>query len=125
MHASNYLEVLWGINRPKELTPITKFRNYIICSFYSLPSGKKNRKFLNHLASSTHAIMTRFPGAAIFLGGDKNSFPLAPQSVPVGRPLALSAWTMGLEVQDKVNMVVKLSKESNMTLNHLKTKICY
>ena len=78
------LEVQWGIARPKQVQPNAKFREHVICSFYCPPASRKHRKLLDHLVSCTHALMARFPRAAFFLGGDKNSLPLAPllQALP-------------------------------------------
>ena len=42
------------------------------------PSSKKHKKLLDHLISTTHALMARFPKAAVYLGGDRNDLPLAP-----------------------------------------------
>ena len=50
----------------------------IFCCFYSPPASKKHRKLLDHLVSATHALMARYPQAAVYLAGDKNSLPLAP-----------------------------------------------
>ena len=76
IHVPNNLEVLWTIVRPKELNQGSKFKEYILCSFYSPPSSRKNRKLLDHLISTTHALMARFPTAAFYLAGDKNDLPL-------------------------------------------------
>ena len=72
------LEVQWGLVRPKKITPSTKYREMIFCCFYSPPSSRKHRKLLDHLVSATHAMMARYPQAAVYLGADKNSLPLAP-----------------------------------------------
>ena len=72
------LEVQWAIVRPKELSQNSKFKEYIVCSLYSPPASKKNKKLLDHLISTTHALMAKFPEAAVYLGGDRNDLPLAP-----------------------------------------------
>ena len=77
IHVPNNLEVLWTIVRPKEIQPGSKFKEYVVCSIYSPPSSRKNRKLLDHLISTTHALMARFPMAAFYLGGDKNDLSLA------------------------------------------------
>ena len=78
VHVPNNLEVQWGIVRQREMCPTSQFREYIVCSFYSAPNSRKHRKLLDHLVTTTHALMTRFPQAAVFLGGDRNSMPVAP-----------------------------------------------
>ena len=77
IHVPNNLEVLWAMVRPKELCPGAKFKEYVVCSFYSPPSSRKNKKLLDHLISTTHALMARFPTAAFFLAGDKNDLPIS------------------------------------------------
>ena len=78
------LEVQWGLVRPREITPNTKYNECTIGSFYSPPASRKNKKMLDHLTSCTHALMTKFPGAAVILAGDKNELPLA--SLLLGLP---------------------------------------
>ena len=84
VHVPHNLEVQWGLIRPKEVLACSKYREMVVCSFYSPPSSRKHRKLLDHLVTATHAIMTKYPKAAIYLGGDKNSLPLAPllQALP-------------------------------------------
>ena len=72
------LEVQWAIVRPKEISQNSKYKEYLVCSFYSPPASKKNKKLLDHLISTTHALMAKFPTAAVYLGGDRNDLPLAP-----------------------------------------------
>ena len=38
------LEVLWGIVRPKQILPNAKFREYVVCLFYSPPRGAGRTK---------------------------------------------------------------------------------
>ena len=72
------IEAKWGLVRPKKVERNTKYKEYIVCCFYSPPNSKKNKKMLDHLIMSSHALMTKFPNAALILGGDKNSLPLGP-----------------------------------------------
>ena len=62
----------------------SKYSLFIICSFYSPPSSKKHRKLLDHLVSTTHALLAKYPRAAVILGADKNDLPLSPllQALP-------------------------------------------
>ena len=73
----NNLEVQWGLVRPKVIDQNTRFEEFIFCSLYSPPASRKHRKLLDHLVSTTHALMARFPQAAIYLCGDKNQLSLA------------------------------------------------
>ena len=78
------LEAKWGIMRPKKGDNNSKYSLFIICSFYSPPSSKKHRKLLDHLVSTTHALLAKYPRAAVILGADKNDLPLSPllQALP-------------------------------------------
>ena len=84
IHVPHNLEVIWGIVRPKKIESGCKYNEYIICSFYSPPGSKKHKKLLDHLVSTSHALLAKYPRAAVILGADKNSLPLAPllQALP-------------------------------------------
>ena len=69
------LEVIWGLIRPKAINP--KIREMIVCAFYSPPKSKKNPRLLDHLISTTHFLLTKYPSAGIIMGGDKNDLNLA------------------------------------------------
>ena len=49
-----------------------------MCSFYSPPSSKKNKKLTDHVVTATHALLAKYPNAAVILAGDKNDLPLSP-----------------------------------------------
>ena len=70
------LEALWGIVRPK--TGVSKFRNIIICSFYSPPTKGKNTKLADHISSTLHMLCTQYPESGLILGADKNSMNINP-----------------------------------------------
>ena len=84
IHVPHNLEVKWGIMRPKKVDNNSKYNVFLICSFYSPPASKKHKKLLDHLVSTTHALLAKYPRAAVILGADKNSLPLAPllQALP-------------------------------------------
>ena len=71
------LEIQWALIRPKNINQETKYCEIIVGSLYSAPNSKKHRVLLDHLVSTTHALMARWPRAAVILGGDKNELPLA------------------------------------------------
>ena len=70
------LEVVWGLLRPKKKT--SKWKEIIVGSFYSPPNSKKNSKLLDHLMSTVHFLLSKYPNAGVILGGDKNSLNIAP-----------------------------------------------
>ena len=69
------LEVVWGLLRPKKVT--SRIREIIVCAFYSPPKSKKNSKLLDHLMSTTHFLLSKYPNAGLVLGGDKNDLKIA------------------------------------------------
>ena len=99
------LEVKWGIMRPKKVDNNSKYSVFIICSFYSPPASKKHRKLLDHLVSTTHALLAKYPRAAVILGADKNALPLAPllQALPKFRQTVTQA-THGNKTIDVIIM---------------------
>ena len=62
--------------RPKKVSQ--RIKEIIVCAFYSPPKSKKNPLLLDHLISTTHFLLTKYPNAGIILGGDKNDLNLAP-----------------------------------------------
>ena len=78
VHVPHNLEVKWGIVRPKESQRGAIYKEVLVCSFYSPPSSKKNKKLTDHLVTTTHALLAKYPNAAVILAGDKNDLPLSP-----------------------------------------------
>ena len=72
------LEVVWGLIRPKITVNEGSIREIICAAFYSPPKSRKNPLLLDHLISTTHFLLTKFPKAGVILGGDKNNLNLAP-----------------------------------------------
>ena len=69
------LEVVWGLMRPRKMT--SKIKEFIVGSFYSPPHSKKNSKLLDHLISTVHFLLSKYPNAGVILGGDKNDLSLS------------------------------------------------
>ena len=46
--------------------------------FYSPPKSRKYTKLLDHMISTLHMIMRKYPDCGWVAGGDRNQFPLAP-----------------------------------------------
>ena len=55
-----------------------KFKQILVCSFYSPPRSKKNLKLTDHLVSTLHMLSTKYPDAPIIMGADKNSMDIRP-----------------------------------------------
>ena len=49
----------------------------IIDAFYSPPNSKLNSKLLDHIMSTMHHLLAKYPNVAIILGGDKNDLNLS------------------------------------------------
>ena len=59
------LEVVWGLVRCK--AEEAKFKNLLVCSFYSPPRTKKNQKLTDHLVTTLHMLSTKYPDAPIII----------------------------------------------------------
>ena len=70
------VEATWGLLKPKNQP--SKFKQFIICSFYSPPGKGKNSKLSDHITSTLHMLYTKYPDSAIILGGDCNDMDLSP-----------------------------------------------
>ena len=53
------LEVVWGLMKCKAKE--AKFKQILVCSFYSPPNSKKNLKLTDHLVSTLHMLSTKYP----------------------------------------------------------------
>ena len=95
------LEVVWGLMRPKQTT--AKIREFIIGAFYSPPNSKKNGKLLDHLMSTTHYLLSKYPNAGLVLGGDKNDMKIAPllSGIPKMRQIVTKV-THGFKILDVI-----------------------
>ena len=51
------LEVVWGLIRSK--AEDAKFKQILVCSFYSPPKTKKNQKLIDHLVSTLNMLVTK------------------------------------------------------------------
>ena len=65
------LEVVWGLVRPKKSN--AKVKEIIVAAFYSPPRSRKNNLLIDHLISTTHFLLTKYPNAGLVYGGDKNN----------------------------------------------------
>ena len=70
------LEVVWGMIRCKAKD--AKFKQILVCSFYSPPRTRKNQKLTDHLVTTLHMLSTKYPDAPIIMGADKNSMDIKP-----------------------------------------------
>ena len=70
------VEVVWGLMRPKQLP--ARFKEIIVAAFYSPPKSPKNPLLLDHLVSNSQFLLTKYPNAALVIGGDKNNLNLSP-----------------------------------------------
>ena len=71
------LEVCWGLLRPKDASNCA-IKEFIICAFYCPPNSRKKEKLITHIIINTHKLLTKYPKAGLFIGGDKNSLNIAP-----------------------------------------------
>ena len=72
------LECVWAIIRPKNVTKNIQFKEVILCAFYSPPKSRKNAKLQEHIISTLHLLLTKYPNCGWAIGGDINQCPLGP-----------------------------------------------
>ena len=65
------LEIVYGLLRPK-INNKSEISEIICVSFYSPPRSKKKAKLLDHILTTMHVLMTKYPNAGVVIGGDKN-----------------------------------------------------
>ena len=70
------LEVVWGLVICK--SEDAKFKQILVCSFYSAPRTKNNLKLTDHLVSTLHMLATKYPNVPIIMGADRNSMDIKP-----------------------------------------------
>ena len=70
------LEVVWGLLKSK--SEDAKFKNIILCSYYSPPRSRKNQKLTDHLVTTLHMLSAQYPDAPIIMGADKNTMDIKP-----------------------------------------------
>ena len=65
------LEIVWGIMRPKtEMS--SGVREIIAVSFYCPPRSTKKSKLLDHILTTVHMLLCKYPNAGLIIGADKN-----------------------------------------------------
>ena len=71
------VEMFWGILRP-QMPEDCAIKEYLVGAFYCPPNSKKKEKLTNHILTNAHILMSRYPNAGLYIGGDKNSLDLSP-----------------------------------------------
>ena len=76
------VEVVYGLLRAKN--PSAKFKEIISVAFYSPPRSRKKNQLLDHIVTTCHVLLTKYPNAALFIGGDRNELSISPllNSIP-------------------------------------------
>ena len=71
----NHLEIVWALVSPKIQGPI----KHIICfALYSPPKSRKKTMMTDCIVSTLHSLLTTYPDAGIFGGGDRNCYSVGP-----------------------------------------------
>ena len=68
---TNSLEVVWTLVTPP--SPIRGCKHFICVALYSPPKSKINDKLIDHIEFNLNRLLSVYPGAGIFLGGDVNN----------------------------------------------------
>ena len=64
------LEIVWALAKCKNED--AKFKNIILCSFYSPPRSRLRNKLKDHIVGTLQVLTSKYPDCGIFVGGDKN-----------------------------------------------------
>ena len=67
---------MWAMVKPKNQA--AKFKRIIACSFYSPPNKNKNARMADHIVTTLHMLITKYPESAIIMGADKNQMNITP-----------------------------------------------
>ena len=69
--------------RPKS-EQLMQVKEIIVASFYSPPKSRKKSKLLDHILTTLHVLLTKYPRAGIIIGADRNDLNIS--SLLVGLP---------------------------------------
>ena len=101
IHIPDNLEVVWGLVRPKKES--ASIREIIVAAIYSPPHSKKNNLLLDHLLSTTHYLLSKYPRAGLVIGGDKNDLKISTllSGIPRLRQI-VTKYTHGRKILDVI-----------------------
>ena len=76
------VEVTYGLLRSKNAN--ARFKEIIAVAFYSPPRSRKKSALLDHIITTCHVLMTKYPNAVLVIGGDRNEMSISPllDSIP-------------------------------------------
>ena len=67
------LEIVWGmLRRNSNVSSKSVKKEIIVVSFYCPPRSTKKTKLLDHILTTVHMLLSKYPSAGIIIGGDKN-----------------------------------------------------
>ena len=72
---SGNLEIVWALIKPLEESVV---KEIITFSFYLPPKSRMKSKMNDHIITTLHQLLTRFPRAGIMGGGDRNDWNVSP-----------------------------------------------
>ena len=71
------VEAVFALVKPK-ITSESEIKEIITFAFYSPPRSKKKAKLIDHLVTTIHTLLSRFPRAGVMGGGDQNCLNISP-----------------------------------------------
>ena len=71
------VEAVFALVKPK-ITSESEIKEIITFAFYSPPGSKKKAKLIDHLVTTIHTLLSRFPRAGVMGGGDRNCLNISP-----------------------------------------------
>ena len=72
------VEVVYGLLRPRTITTTTQIREIIAVAFYSPPKSRKKNALIDHIITTCHMLLTKYPNAGLIIGGDRNEMSISP-----------------------------------------------
>ena len=65
------LKICWALLRPKQAIHYGQVREVLAVAFYIPPKSKLMNTMIDHLLSSIHILLMKYPNAVLMIGGIK------------------------------------------------------
>ena len=76
VHLPKSLEIVYGLLRPKCKSEGPQ--EIVAVAFYIPPKSKKANEVFENIVNNIQILLTRYPKAALYIGGDRNRFSISP-----------------------------------------------
>ena len=110
------LEICWGMLKPKSEQPM-EIKEIIVASFYSPPKSRKKSKLLDHILTTLHILLTKYPQAGIIIGADRNDLNIS--SLLLGIPRVRQIVTEYTYQNNKIHDIIFEGIFDNVLLHNI------